>query len=157
MPFRRRRAGVRALPLLGPAWQIVDQVTTRDFDEPVADRFLAIGPGGVYAVLVVAHGRSRVILAGDVTQIEGRRPDYIAEARRTAREVGRRLSAAAGLPVPVTPVLALDGHGVISVHRLPGDCLVTTRSELDRLLLSGGARISAQTAAKLARAARFVL
>jgi hypothetical protein len=55
--------------------------------------------------------------------------------------------------VPVTPVLAFVGSGVISVHGLPKDCLVATHRELDRLLIAGGARISPATASKLSAVA----
>ena len=102
---------------------------------------------------VADHGRARVLIAGDVVQINGRRPAYVAEARRDARRAGKAMSAAVGLTVPVTPVLAFVGSGVISVHGLPKDCLVATHRELDRLLIAGGARISPATASKLSAVA----
>jgi hypothetical protein len=115
--------------------------------------FLAIGPGGVYAVTVADHGRARVLIAGDVVQINGKRPAFVAEARRDARRASKAMSAAVGLTVPVSPVLAFVGSGVISVHGLPKDCLVATHRELDRLLIAGGARISPATAGKLSAVA----
>jgi len=123
--------------------------------DPADDRagFLAIGPGGVYAVTVADHGRARVLIAGDVVQINGKRPAYIAEARRDAKRAAKAISAAVGLTVPVAPVLAFVGSGVISVHGLPKDCLVATHRELDRLLIAGGARISPATASKLSAVA----
>jgi len=84
-----------------------------------------------------------------VVQINGKRPQYVAEARREARRAGKALSAAVGLNVPVTPVLTFVGNGVISVHGLPKEVLVATDKELDRLLIAGGARISPATASKL--------
>jgi hypothetical protein len=153
---RLQAAGARALTRLdrlGPAWRIVDWPRAESYHEPDPsdDRagFLAIGPGGVYAVTVADHGRARVLLAGDVVQINGKRPAYVAEARRDAKRAAQAMSAAVGLPVPVTPVLAFVGSGVISVHGLPKDCLVATHRELDRLLIAGGARISPSTASKL--------
>jgi hypothetical protein len=154
---RLEAAEIRAqtrLDRLGPAWHIVDWpragATAQELDL-TDDRagFLAIGPGGVYAVTVADHGRARVLIAGDVVQINGKRPAFVAEARRDAKRAGRALSAAVGLTVPVSPVLAFVGSGVISVHGLPKDCLVATHRELDRLLIAGGARISPATAAKL--------
>jgi hypothetical protein len=115
--------------------------------------FLAIGPGGIFAVTVADHGRARVLIAGDVVQINGKRPAYVTEARRDAKRAARAMSAAVGLTVPVTPVLAFVGSGVISVHGLPKDCLVATHRELDRLLVAGGARISPATAGKLSAVA----
>jgi hypothetical protein len=160
---RLEAAGARALTRLdrlGPAWHIVDWPRTDSAQsyyepDPSDDRagFLAIGPGGVYAVTVADHGRARVLIAGDVVQINGKRPAYIAEARRDAKRAAKALSSAVGLSVPVTPVLAFVGSGVISVHGLPKDCLVATHRELDRLLIAGGARISPATASKLSAVA----
>jgi len=159
---RLEAAGARALTRLdrlGPNWHIVDWPRTDSQNlyepDPADDRagFLAIGPGGGYAVTVADHGRSRVLIAGDVVQINGRRPAYVAEARREARRAGKALSAAVGLNVPVTPVLTFVGNGVISVHGLPKEVLVATDKELDRLLIAGGARISPATASKLSAVA----
>ena len=160
---RLEAAGARALTRLdrlGPAWQIIDWPRTdtgQGYHEPdPSDEragFLAIGPGGVYAVTVADHGRSRVLIAGDVVQINGKRPGYVTEARRDAKRAARAISAAVGLKVPVTAVLAFVGSGVISVHGLPKDCLVATHRELDRLLIAGGARISPATASKLSAVA----
>lgn len=161
---RLEAAGARALTRLdrlGPAWHIVDWPRTdaashQWLDNDAADEragFLAIGPGGVFAVTVADHGRARVLIAGDVVQINGKRPAYVSEARRDAKRAGRALSAVVRLNVPVTPVLAFVGSGVISVHGLPKDCLVATHRELDRLLIAGGARISPTTANKLSAVA----
>jgi hypothetical protein len=160
---RVEAAGARALTRLdrlGPAWHIVDWPRTdlaqSHLEPDLADEragFLAIGPGGVYAVTVADHGRARVLIAGDVVQINGKRPAYVTEARRDAKRAGRAMSSAVGRPVPVTPVLAFVGSGVISVHGLPKECLVATHRELDRLLIAGGARISPATASKLSAVA----
>ena len=72
-------AGVTAVVawMLGPDWRIVDY-------HPEDPDFLAIGPGGIFQVTVCDHGRSRVELAGEVVQVNGRRPPYVALARRDA-------------------------------------------------------------------------
>jgi hypothetical protein len=163
---RVEAAGHRALSRLdrlGPAWHIVDWPRTDlshsqwlDLDPAARDEragFLAIGPGGIFAVAVADHGRSRVLIAGDVVQINGKRPNYVAEAKRDAKRAAKALSAAVGHNIPVTPVLTFVGSGVISVYGLPKDCLVATDRELDRLLVAGGARISADTANKLTQVA----
>ncbi|WP_430784877.1 hypothetical protein [Actinoplanes sp. G11-F43] len=160
---RIEAAGARALTRLdrlGPNWHIVDWPRTdvsQSYYEPnPADEragFLAIGPGGIYAVSVVDHGRSRVLIAGDVVQVNGKRPEYISEARRDARRAAKAISAVVGLSVPVTAVLTFVGNGVISVHGLPKDCLISTDKELDRLLIAGGAKISPATASKLSAVA----
>lgn len=151
---RLSAAGQRAtnqLEHLGPAWQVVDWPdTVQNGTDPDHAGFLAIGPGGVYSVTVVDHGRQRVMLAGDVIQIHGRRPPYVARARRTAKKVSQALSAAVGTNVPVVPVLTFVGSGAISAQGLPTGCLAVAHRELDRLLAAAGNKISADTAKKLA-------
>lgn len=149
---RQSPAGLRAehqLDHLGPAWQVVEwpdpQVATGD-----EAGFLAIGPGGVFAVTVVDHGRRRVMVAGDVVQIQGRRPPYVATARRRAKRTREALSAAVGTKVPVVPVLAFVGSGAISAQGQPTGCVAVAHRELDRVLLASGNKISAATARKLA-------
>ena len=122
---RIEAAGARALNQLdhlGPAWHVVDWPRT-DYCRPGASTlsgvprderagFLAIGPSGLFAVTVADHGRSRVLIAGDVVQINGKRPPYVAEARRDAKRAGQgALTAAVGRTVPVTPVLTFVGSG----------------------------------------------
>ncbi len=147
---------------LGPAWHVVQWPRTevahagRTSDRPQKEQagFLAIGPGGIFAVSVADHGRTRVLIAGDVVQINGRRPPWVAEARRDARQASRVLTRAVGHAVPVVPVLTFVGSGVISVYGLPKDCLVAAYQDLGRLLVAGGARITARTAEKLSEVAR---
>jgi hypothetical protein len=164
---RIEAASARALNQLdhlGPSWHVVEWPRTDlsaahllDLDGGSREEragFLAIGPSGLFAVTVADHGRARVMVAGDVVQINGRRPAYVTEARRDAKRASKALSAAVGLTVPVTPVLTFVGSGVISVYGLPKDCLVATHRELDRLLIAGGSRISAATAEKLSQVAQ---
>ncbi|MEV4754055.1 hypothetical protein AB0J86_02925 [Micromonospora sp. NPDC049559] len=163
---RVEAAGARALHQLdhlGPSWHVIDWPRTDfpetqllDLDRTRDERagFLAIGPSGLFAVTVADHGRSRVLIAGDVVQINGKRPPYVSEARRDAKRASKAMSAAVGLNIPVTPILTFVGSGVISVYGLPKECLVATHRELDRLLVAGGSRISAATAEKLSRVAQ---
>lgn len=164
---RIEAAGARALSRLdhlGPSWHVVDWPRTEltetsmlDLDYRSRDEragFLAIGPSGLFAVTVADHGRARVLIAGDVVQINGKRPAYVTEARRDAKRAAKALSNAVGLTIPVTPVLTFVGSGVISVYGLPNECLVATHRELDRLLVAGGNRISPATAEKLSRVAQ---
>ncbi|MEV4810168.1 hypothetical protein [Micromonospora avicenniae] len=160
---RLEAAGARAvgqLDHLGPAWHVIEWPRTDaadvllDGSQDERAGFLAIGPSGLFAVTVADHGRARVLVAGDVVQINGKRPPYVAEARRDAKRASKALSDAVGLQIPVTPVLTFVGSGVISVYGLPKDCLMATHRELDRLLVAGGNRISPVTAEKLSRVAQ---
>jgi hypothetical protein len=165
---RHDAAGARAanhLGMLGPSWHLVEwphtvaatSAQTASAQGRNADThggFLAIGPGGLFSVTVVDIGSKRVLVAGDVVQIKGRRPAYIPAARKDARRASKAMSAAVGHTIPVVPVLALMGRGVVTVYGLPKDCLITTYRELHRALLGGGERITAFTAEKLSEVAR---
>lgn len=151
------RAAHRLDPL--PDWHVVDVPRTADGDDlygQLADQasFLAIGPGGVFAVSVVEHGRSRVLLAGDVVQINGRRPPYVQKARQEAKRAAVALSRVVGSSVPVVPVLALVGSGPVTYYGLSKECMVTTYRELAGVLANRGERITPSTAAKLSTIAR---
>jgi hypothetical protein len=146
----RERTKTR-LNRLGDEWELIDAAT---LGLPAVDAFLAIGPGGVFAVTVKSQGRNRVLLSGDTVQINGRRPDFLGEARRLAAAMSRALSKSAGLRVPITPVLALAGSGPISVFGLPRGCVVMPYRELDNLLRAYGERIAPRTVDKLASIAR---
>lgn len=155
---RMAAAENRAATLLGFEWHVIDWPNLRPL---VADGkaqplpgFLAIGPGGIFSISVVQHGRGRVLIAGDVVQIGGKRPSYVPQARRDARRVGKALSAATGFELKVFPVLAFVGNGPISVNGLPKDCVVTTYRELGKVLAATGRRISPATAEKLSQVAR---
>lgn len=139
------------LTRLGPDWRVVDwqRLDTKDPSRESRMSFLAIGPGGIFSVTIRPQGRSRVLMAGDVVQIDGRRPPYVAQARRNATRAAEALSRAAGTQIPVIPVLAFDGTGVISVNGLPKGCVVTTYGELPHVLAAHGIRLAPGTVDKL--------
>ncbi|HEY2675259.1 MAG TPA: hypothetical protein VGJ07_33435 [Rugosimonospora sp.] len=146
-----RERAVTRLSRLGIQWKVID---IAELGLPARNTFLTIGPGGVFLVTVKEHGRTRVRLAGDVVQIDGRRLTYIPEARKLADQAGKAMSRTAGSTVPVTPVVALSGTGVIDVHGLPKGCVVTSYRELDYLLGAYGQRIAPSTVSKLYSIAR---
>ncbi|GGM11067.1 hypothetical protein ACFFX1_25455 [Dactylosporangium sucinum] len=131
---------------LGDEWHVLD---LRELSGEEHDSFLAVGPGGVFAVTVKDHGRSRVSFAGDVVQIDGKRPKYVEEARREARAAAEALSRSAGVSIPVMPVLAFAGSGKISFYGVPKGCLVTAYHELPRILNARGTRLAVETVDKV--------
>lgn len=140
-----QRAAER-LETLGHNWRVLDLQATAGSDRM---SFLAVGPGGLYAVTVRDHGRSRVSFAGDVVQIDGKRPKYVAEARRTAKLAATALSRIAGVSIPVMPVLAFAGSGAISVYGMPKGVIISSYQELGRVLNSRGQRLAPGTVEKL--------
>lgn len=144
---RRAEAGrqrvVHRVELLGPQWRIVDY----NPDDP---DFLAIGPGGIFQVTVADHGRSKVQLAGDVVQIEGQRPPYVALAKRDAARISNQMSQVAGRRIPVVPVVAFLGSGEIVYYGKPPEgCVVTSYRDIGRALGAHGNRVGVQTIEKL--------
>src|SRR5436189_262718 len=55
----------------------------------------------------------------------------------------------ARLSVPVTPVLAFAGSGIIAVHGVPRGVIITSYNELSRVLNSRGRRLAQSTVDKL--------
>jgi hypothetical protein len=148
------RVAQRLQQRLGPSWHVVSALPAEIAGASSKQAgFLAVGPGGVYAVSVVDQGRQRVMIAGDIIQIKGDRPAYVARARRYAKTVQAALTNAVGTTVPVVAVLTFLGSGPISAHGLPTGCLVVSHRELDRLLTASGDKITADTAKKLAEIA----
>lgn len=144
---RRALAGrqrvVHRVEMLGPNWHIVDY-------NPEDPDFLAIGPGGIFQVTVADIGRSTVEIAGDVVQINGRRPPYVALARRDAARISEQMTAAAGRRIPVVPVVAFLGTGKVIYYGTPPEgCVVTTYGDLGRALNAHGNRIRESTIQKL--------
>jgi hypothetical protein len=138
----RQRVAHR-VEMLGPHWHIVDY-------HPEDPDFLAIGPGGIFQVTVADHGRSKVQLAGDVVQVDGRRPPYVALARRDAARISQQMSAVAGRRIPVVPVVAFLGTGQIVYYgRPPEGCVVTSYRDIGRALNAHGNRITPSTIQKL--------
>jgi len=138
-----RNRVVHRVEMLGPTWRIVDY-------HPDDPDFLAIGPGGIFQVTVADIGRARVEIAGDVVQIDGRRPPFVALARRDAARISTQMSAAAGRRIPVVPVVAFLGRGeVVYYGTPPAGCVVTTYGDLSRALNAHGNRIRESTIQKL--------
>ena len=148
--FRRAEAAhhrlARRMGSLGDEWHVLDLKEATGSDRT---SFLAVGPGGVFAVTVKNHGRSRVSFAGDIVQIDGKRPKYVEEARANAKVAAEALSRSAGVSIPVMPVLAFAGSGKISFYGVPKRCLVTAYHELGRVLNARGNRLAADTVDKL--------
>ncbi|GAA1786319.1 hypothetical protein GCM10009682_05510 [Luedemannella flava] len=139
----QRARVVAQVELLGPQWRVLDL-------NPADPDFIAIGPGGIFSVTVCDHGRSKVELAGEVVQIEGRRPPYVQMARKEAQRISDTLSAAAGRRIPVIPMLAFMGTGqLVYWGKPPEGCVVSSYRDLRRALDAHGNRLGQPTIDKL--------
>jgi len=142
MQAQRARV-VAQVELLGPQWRVLDL-------NPADPDFIAIGPGGIFSVMVCDHGRAKVEVAGEVVQIEGRRPPYVQQARKEAHRISDTLSTAAGRRIPVIPMLAFMGTGQLVYYgRPPEGCVVSSYRDLRRALDAHGNRLGQNTIDKL--------
>jgi hypothetical protein len=138
---RRRQQRFQRVDMPGPDWQMVKI-------QPGAPDFLAIGPGGLFLVTVVYQGRNTARLTGDLLVIHGRRRN-IGYLRDRAQVVSATLSRRAGVEIPVDPVLALSGAGVLNVYGGPLGVTVTPRRQLPETLNGYGERLAPVTVDKL--------
>jgi len=139
------------MDLLGKDWRVLDLKAPTDRNPST---FLAVGPGGVFAVTVKDHGRSRISFSGDVVQVNGLRPRYVAEARKNAQRAADALSKQAKVSIPVMPVLAFAGSGTIVFYGMPKGCMVTSYQDLHRVLKARGHRLTPETVQKVYTVAR---
>jgi hypothetical protein len=145
-----RRGLAERIAVLHDAWRLVDL----DGIAAAERGFLVIGPGGVFAITLRDHGRSRIAFAGNIVQLDGKRPLYVEEARLNAIAASNRLSKAAGVTIPVVPLLVLSGSGKISFYGLPTRCVVTSHQGLPWVLNARGQRLSPTTVQKVFALAR---
>jgi hypothetical protein len=139
---QRRQHQIRPL---GPGWRVLGVPSARS----TAPEYLTIGPGGIFLVAVVYQGRIRARVAGDVLQLVTGPRSNIGVLRDRAQRVSVQLSTRAGVAVPVQPVLALSGLGVVDVYGLPRGIVVATGRDLSDVLNGYGERLAPQTVDKL--------
>lgn len=102
---------------LGPEWFVRHSVpigaNTKDVDH------LVIGPGGVFAINTKHHQGASVWVGDHVLRVNNANTPHLKVARSDALDVGRRLLAKVGFPVPVTPVIAVLNAQSITDRRSP--------------------------------------
>ena len=107
----------RMLSELGPEWFVRHSVPigagTKDVDH------LVIGPGGVFAINTKHHAGARVWVVDYALGINNSKTRHLADGRRDALDVAKRLSARAEFPVPVRPVIALVDPQSVNDKRAP--------------------------------------
>lgn len=95
----------KMLKELGPEWFVRHAVPigagTKDVDH------LVIGPAGVFAINTKHHDGAAVWVGDHVVRINGVNQHHVKQAEKDGLDVHRRLSGKLGLPVTVTPVVAL--------------------------------------------------
>ncbi|WP_298585325.1 nuclease-related domain-containing protein [uncultured Kocuria sp.] len=117
---------------LGPEWTVLHAVPVgagaSDIDH------VLIGPAGVFTLNTKNHPGRKIWVGERVILVDGHRQHYLSHARHEAARAAKRLSAAAGEPVSVTPVLVLMEPKDLTIKQRPvGVHVVTDRQLLRRL------------------------
>ncbi|MEB0303762.1 nuclease-related domain-containing protein [Cryobacterium sp. 10I1] len=111
------------LTALGPTWFVRHAVPigagTKDVDH------LVIGPGGVFAINTKHHAGASVWVGDFVLRVNNANTRHLKQAQSDTIDVGRRLTAKVGFPVPVISVLAILGARSISDKRVPDEGMVS--------------------------------
>lgn len=130
-----------AVGRLGPAWRVLHEVSVGR-DQPAISH-LAIGPAGVFSLLVRRHPvwrrslvpeRVQVHVAEDDLLVDGRAMPYIPQARVQAWRSARALSAALGSDVHVRPAVVIAGCEEITFHAVPSRVEVVARRHVAKWL-----------------------
>jgi hypothetical protein len=135
-----RRTAI-TLDRLGSAWRVLHSVPLGPDRRPISH--LVIGPAGVFTVLPSLHRvwrrqlnpeRVTVRVLGDDVLVDGIARPYVPQARTQAWQAARVLSAAAGEPVHVRPLVVIVGPEDLTFHTAPDRVEVLGRRHLPRRL-----------------------
>lgn len=108
-------AGV--LAWLGHEWTVLHSVPVGRGDTDIDH--VVIGPAGVFTINTKSHPGQDVWIAGYGLLVSGFKTNYIGAAAGEAARAEELLSAATGLTVPVTPILALVNPGKRTIKAPP--------------------------------------
>lgn len=138
------------LAKLGPDWTVLHSV-------PIGERgsdidHVVIGAVGVFTINTKFHDDARVWVGSKRLLVNGQKTDHLRNSRFEAQRVARALTATAGRPIDVQPVIVLVGIRSITVRERPGDVTVLRETELVRWLHHRPAALDADLRERLATA-----
>lgn len=145
-------AQLQKLMRVDPRWRVVHSV-------PVGDRgsdidHIVIGPAGVFTINAKHHPGGKAWVGGDTVMVNGHRHPYVRNSRFEAARAARLLSAASGVAVEVTGVVAFVGLEELRVKQTPGDVVIVSRRRLRDYLQQGPAALNPDLVAHLYEFAR---
>ena len=139
------------LDRLPDGWHVLHAV-------PVGDRgadvdHVVIGPAGLFTVNTKHHAGQRVWVAGRTFRVGGRAQLHVRNAEHEADRAARRLSAAVGTQVEVTPVIAVVAAESLTVKAAPDRVVVVAADRLLRELRRRPAVLTDEQVQRLLQAA----
>lgn len=139
------------LDRLGPEWTVLHSVPVGAGSSDI-DHVL-VGPAGVFTLNTKHHGGQPVWLGEHLLLVAGQRTHHLRHARHEAVRAAKRLGAAVGEPVHVTPVIVLVAPKELSVRQRPAGVEVLTDQRLLRWLRRRRAVLTAEQVARIRTAA----
>lgn len=121
-----------ALDNLGPEWDVLHVIPVAA-EDPEIDH-LAIGPAGVFTVWTRNFPGQEVSVRGETLLVAGERLNDIVGARVEAARASELLSAAAGRPIAVEPILVIVDSKRLVIREQPDGVVVVSSKQLLRLL-----------------------
>lgn len=122
----------RRLEALGTGWVVLHSVPvgtgSSDLDHVV------VGPAGVFTINSKHHRGQTVWVGAKRILVNGQRTDHLRNAAFEAKRTAKLLSAAAGTPVVVRPIIAIVGAKRLTVRERPTDVVVLRETDLVRWL-----------------------
>ena len=106
---------------------------------------VVIGPPGVYTVNTKKHPGKKVWVGGSTIMVDGQRKPYVRNSEHEAERASRLLSAAAGFPVVVKPVLIFTTGTLIpdvTIKSKPKNVVVLDRMDVPRIFKRGEKRLT---------------
>jgi hypothetical protein len=137
----------RTLARLGPEWTVLHSVPVGKAESDIDH--LLVGPAGVFTVNTKRHDGQPVWVGSSRILVGGRKTDHLRNSRHEASRAGKLLSAAAGLPVAVHPLIVIVGAKTITFKERPGDVEVLGEAGLLRWLGRRKPTLDTDTLARL--------
>lgn len=137
---------------LGPTWDVLHDLP---LDSIIVDHLL-IGRAGVFTVRTANYGRNEVVIDHDTITVGGEPRDDLARAADGAVEVARLLSAAAGKPVHVRPLLVVVDPQRLSIRAAAPGVRVLTSRELEGVLADAPRTLTGEEVAEVSDLADLV-
>ncbi|WP_341952259.1 hypothetical protein [Salinibacterium sp. TMP30] len=122
-----------ALSALGPDWMVAH--STLSANDHVSADHLVLGPSGAFLVCGRLHAHSRIVTAGRMVMVNGRRVAYVRDAMVGAERMTAALANLGAASITVRPLVVFVGASGVIYGRMRAPVPVLQLGELVRWLL----------------------
>ncbi len=145
------RAVGQRLAAMGGEWNAIHGV-------PIGARgsdidHIVIGPSGVYVINAKRHIGARIFAGGGSVKVNGQPTQYVRNSQYEAERVAKKLTAVAGYPVEVTPIIVIVDAAEVTYGKKEPVVAVLSLSRLPRWLARNSRTLTSQQIIELSDAA----